>query len=314
MLLLTGCESELPYDAEWEVFLIGETSVTTGMVNTLFYAFENELYEENSALYGDDFWNATVYEDPEITYAEYEKEYIFYENTLNMFILANLWSEDNTLSEEQISEISGYADSYMEQISDETLEFLGVSEDEIYTLCEACYLALLEQDEISEDVSTVISEEEIRVITVFEAYFETEEEATGFVSGLDEGGDASSLSSAATKTLTENLTREDIDNEDFLDEIFSIKEGEHTGIISTDEGYLVAVLTDSYQDEMSEDRREELILERKKEALSEICEEYLSETDVYVSEELWDMYELKTEELAEDVGLIYEIYAEMSEG
>lgn len=250
-LLLVGCQSELPYDAEEEVFLIGETSVTTGMVNTLFYAFENELYAENSELYGDDFWDEVVFTDPDMTYAEYEKEYIFYENTLNMFILSNLWEEDNSLSEDEIELINEYADSYMAQVSDETLDFLGVSEDEIYDLCKSCYCALLEREKISDEVSTVISEEEIRVITAFEAYFETESEAEEFIEGLDAGGDASSLSSGATRTLTENLTREDIEDEDFKEEIFSIKEGEHTGVYSTDEGYLVAVLTDSYQDDLS---------------------------------------------------------------
>lgn len=309
--ILSGCAKKLPYDSTADVFLIGDTHVTTGMTNALFYAFEEQQNEQNQPLYGEQFWGMKCFENPDITYGEYEKEYIFYENIMNMFCLSKLWYGSNTLSAEEMEAVSGCAADYMAHLDQETIDFLGITQSDALALCEACYSALLMQQELSARTSVVISEEEIRVITVSEAYFETESAAEAYIAGLDEGQDADSLAASAKKYLTENLTKDEIENTAFRDAIFSVKEGMHTDVISTEDGYLVAILTDAFQDDLSEKRRQELLLERRQECFRQACEDYRAGAEIYISEELWQGYVLQMQKLPEGVLNIYDVFAEL---
>lgn len=308
---LSGCSKHLPYDSTADVFLIEDTHVTIGMANTLFYAFEEQQNEQNQPLYGEQFWSLKCFENPDITYGEYEKEYIFYEDLMNMFCLSKLWNASHTLSSGETAAVSRCAADYMAGLDQETVDFLGITQSDALALCEACYSALLMQQELNAKTSVVISEEEIRVITVLEAYFATKDEAEAYISGLDEGQDADSLSASAKKYFQENLTRDEIEDTVFREAVFSVKEGMHTDIISTEEGYLVAILTDAFQDELSEKRRQALLSERQQECFKQACEDYRAEAEIYISEELWQGYELQMQELPEGVLNIYDTFAEL---
>lgn len=309
--VLSGCTRKLPYNAASDVFLIEDTHVTRGMTNVLFYAFEKQQNDQNSSMYGEQFWELKCFENPDITYGAYEKEYIFYEDIMNMFCLSELWNASHTLSEEEISAVSECASEYLAGLKPDTVEFLGITENDALTLCKACYTAVLMQQELSAEVSAVISEEEIRVITVLEAYFETEEQAEAYIAGLDEGQDADSLSSSAKKYFQENLTREDIEDAAFRDAVFSVKEGMHTDVLFTEEGYMVAILKDAFQEELSEKRRQELLSERQQKSWEKACADYRADAEIYVSEELWNGYHLQMQELPEDVLNIYDAFAEL---
>lgn len=308
-LLLCGCGKKLPYDSAADVFLIGDVHVTLGMMNALFYAFEEQQNVQNEPLYGGQFWDMVCFENPEITYGEYEKEYIFYENLMNMFCLSELWSASHTLSEEEMRAVSECASSYISGLDSETQTLLGITQEDALALCTACYTAILMQEELGREADLVISEEEIRVITVSEAYFETEEEAQAFAAGIDEGQDADSLSASAKQYLQENLTRDDIEDEAYCEAVFALRERERTDVLQTADGYLVAVLTDAFQDELSEKRRQELLLERRKERIGQACADYQAQTDIYISQKLWQSYTLKMQELPKGVSNLYETFA-----
>ncbi len=310
---LSGCSKGHPYDAETDVFWIEGTKVSVGMTNALFYAFEEQQNSQNQPMFGDQFWNSVCFENPDMTYGEYEKEFVFFENLMNMFCLSKIWESSHTLSSEETELIARYAGDYMAGLDQETSQFLGLSQEDALALCEACYCALNMQQELGNQTSMVISEEEIRVVTVLEAYFQTREEAEAYISGLDEGQDPEILSSAAVRVSQENLTREEIESDSFREAVFSLREGMHTDVLGTEDGYLVAVLMDAFQDELSEAHRQELLSARRQERISQACEDYRAEAEIYISQELWQSYAFKTEELPEGVLNINDTFNQMEE-
>ncbi len=311
--ILSGCSQSLEYDIEQDVFLIDGVSVTVGMTNALFYAFEQQQNELYQSLLSDEFWDTICFEDPAMTYAEYEKEYIFFENLINMFILANLWEDEHELEEDEMNIIEDYADSYISSLDETTLALLEITEDDALALSTACYEALLMREEIISETTITISEEEIRVASVLFVYFETEDEANEYISALEEGQDADSLTSMAASYYQRNVSREDIEDETVREAVFALKEGMYTDVLETSDGYLVAVLKDAYLDELSEARREELLFELEQEQIEEICEAYIDEATIYVNQELWDGYELKQEELPDGVSAIYDIFSQIQD-
>jgi hypothetical protein len=307
-LPLSACAKKQPYDASTDVFLIEDTHVTVGMVNTLFYAFEQQENEQNQPLYGDQFWELQCFEDPDMSYGVYEKEYIFYEDLMNMFCLSALWQQEHELTEDQEEMLAKGVTDYMAGLDEQTKTLLSVSDQEVLTLYRTYYTARLMQQEIEEGMDSVISQEEIRVVTVFEAYFDDLQTAEEYIAGLEEGQDAEALAVTASSYTQENCSRDDISDSDVQSAIFSLKEGAHTEVLPTEQGYLVAVLLDAFQEELSESRRQELLQDRRQEAVADACEDYRATAQIYISQELWGGYSFQAEELPEGVGDIYELF------
>ena len=81
LFTVSGCGEKLPYDASRDLFYINGTAIPAGTVRILFYAMQQQENEAYRDLYGEDFWNRRIYSDSDMTYAQYQKERVFYESS-----------------------------------------------------------------------------------------------------------------------------------------------------------------------------------------------------------------------------------------
>lgn len=304
--MLTGCGSE--FDGTQVVAEVGEEQIPAAVAN--FYArYQQSQYETyySSYLGGDDMWATEV--DTGVTYEDNVKESVM--EAIHTLYVLELHAEEYgvELSEDEKAAITEAAEAFTESNGIDAIE--AISGDQatveevlsLITIQNKMYTAMVADvdrevsdseaaqkkmeyvwfsfSKTEDDGSTVsLTDDEKEALKAdAEAFAEaaaSEEDFTGFAE--EKGYESISLTFDLSSTVPNSLLIAAAD---------LCEEGEITDVIEGDDGYYVAKLISSFDEEATETKKEEIIYERESEQYETLCSEWMEETPITVNEDVW---------------------------
>lgn len=302
-----GCGSK-ELDGSAVVAEVGGEEITAGLAN--FYArYQQSMYETYYASFlGEDMWSGEV--ETGVTYEENVKDSIM--NSLQTMYVLKEHAEDYKVevSDEEKAAITTAAKDFIDNNGLEEKNAISAEQETVEEYLTLVTIQSKMYKEMIKEADTEVSDEEAAQKSmdyVFFSFTETnedgesvevsEEEKTKIKEDAQEvaaaAKSAGELEKAAAKKNYETQTAT-FDSEStspaagLIVEADAIGKGECTGVVETDDGYYVAVVTSLLDKEATETKKESIISEREQEKYSELCEKWLEEAEVTVHDKVWE--------------------------
>lgn len=302
-----GCGSK-ELDSSAVVAEVGDEKITVGLAN--FYArYQQSMYETYYASFlGEDMWSGEV--ETGVTYEENVKDSIM-TSLQTLYVLKEHAADyEVEVSDEEKASITTAAKEFVDNNGlDEKTAVSGDQE----TIEEYLTLVTIQSKmykEMIKEADTEVSDEEAAQKSmdyVFFSFYETNEDGESVEVSDDEKTklkeDAQEIAEAAksAEAMKKAASKKDyevqtatFDSEStspaaaLIVEADAVDKGECTGIVETDAGYYVAFVTSLLDKEATKTKKESIISQREQEKYSELCEEWLEETDVTVHDKVWE--------------------------
>ncbi|MDO4555717.1 MAG: peptidyl-prolyl cis-trans isomerase [Lachnospiraceae bacterium] len=264
--------------------------------------------------FGDTMWSMQISTDDDgnpITMEDMVKENVI-EQIKQVKVLNNKAEELKvSLTDDEKKTAADNAKTFADQEEGKAIfEETGANQDLMQKIYEENALASKVQQEVVKDVDTEVSDDEARQTTVYKLVFETTEtdSETGAVTDLSDSKKAAQKkkAEAALKEIKDGKTIEEVAEEyeltdsanetygagesaggdDFEKEMASMKDGDISDVLTTNEGYVIAKLVAYTDEEATATQKETIVSERQSEAYQEKYEEWTKDLD-----EEWDYAE-----------------------
>jgi len=332
---LTGCGNRkivlTTGFSEDEVFRIDDCVCTRAEV----LVYLANLHNQYSKAYGDAIWDTRIGDG---TLEESVKQTVL--ARLAKIKMMNLMAESYriTLEESEQEAVREAARDYYGRLTSAEISAMGgVDESTVermyreYAIAEKVYLYL------TRDVNTEVSDDEARTITVQQISLHD------YI--IDEDGNPRKYTAAEReqlRELAETLMERLADGEDFEDLSLSyndedemtigvsrgksdetileacamLGEGEISPVVETEDGFHIYRCVSAYDRDQTEQRKEEILRERAKQAFASAYEAFAGQHESYLNEELWGelKYQGDTDDNNVDFFDIYSRYVTIRNG
>ena len=307
---LTGCGSINEKDV---VAKVGDEKITGDIAN--FYArYMQAQYESYYTAYmGEDMWDSEAEKGK--TYEEAVKESVL-EELETMIVLEQHMDEYGIeLTEAEKDVIRNAAKQFDEANALEDKEKVSGSLETTKRIMTLMAIRDKMTDAIQEKADTEVTDEEAAQKSMQYVFFSYDSSESSGDEALDEVADAvdeavkketktaaqsfaegaktaSDFAAYATEQGQEAKTATfDKDSSDPAKELVEaadkLKEGETTDLIETDNGCYVARVTSMFDQTATDQKKQEIIMERKQKLYEDTCDKWLKKTDVKVYERVW---------------------------
>ncbi len=311
-LCFTGCNgSTASEQSKQKVFTYDGVDVNLDEV-WLYADISKAKYESQyGSIFGDSLWTTEVSTDDEgnaVTLETSVKESVI--DQIKHIVVLNKKAEELgiSLTDAEVKKAKKSAKAFVNEDEGKAImEETGANQELIQKLYEQNALASKVRQKMIEDTDTEVSDEEARQTTIYKLVFpktKTDEES-GETSNMskkelaaqkkkaDEAyqklQDGTSIEDLAKEYDIESTTDEtfskgeSVEGEAFETELYKLKDGETTGVIDTDAGYVIAKLVALTDKDATEEKKSEIVQERQQEEYEREYTEWT--TDL---EEKWD--------------------------
>ena len=265
-----------------EVFKIG--NVACEMSEALVYLVNQKNQYED--VYGIEMWDHDV---GGITLEEYMKSQTISQlaQVKSMVLLAE--EKEIVLTEEETALAKAAAEAYYASLEQSDAELLKVDQEKIQKMYEDYCLAFKAYDQITEDVSVEISDDQARIIQLQQLFVPEENLAEELKKRLDEGEDFESLASNYSKAsqTTVSIARGDKDAE-YEEAAFELDNDQISDVFAADGGYYILKCLDTYMEEESDANKIRVAQQQKTARFQEIYADLMKDTVSEYQERLWD--------------------------
>lgn len=301
---LTGCSS---FNGNETAVTIDKEEVSADIAN--FYARYTQAQYETSfgAYFGENMWSSEAEEGK--SYEESVKDTVI--ENLELMVLSEKHMEDYgvTLSDKEKELIQKAAKEFDE---DNALKEKEKVSGDAKTAERVMTLLVIQQkvrEEIEKGVDTEVSDEEAAQKSMKYVLFpytttdesgqsaqlsddekaKAKEKAKELSEKAKDGGDFEELAKeqeleVSTATFDEESTAQDAD---LIQAADALKKGEVTDVIETDAGCYVAEVTSLKDKDATEQKKEQIVSQRKSELYSEVTEGWLDDAKIKVNKSVW---------------------------
>jgi len=274
IVLTTGLASD-------ELFRIG--SVSCSLSEALVYLNNQKNQYEN--VYGIEMWD---HDFGTITMEEYLKNQVVSQlaQVKSMVLLAD--EQQIGLSEEELSLSRAAAAEYLSSLSEGEKKLLKVDPEEIQKMYEDYCLAYKAYDQITQEVSVEISDDEARIIQIQQIFVPEEGLAKELRRKLEEGGDFEALASNYSKASQTTIAIARGDKEDAFEQVaFDLDNNGISDVFAADGGYYILKCLNTYMEE-SEENKVKVAQKQKSERFRKVYSDLMQETLSEFQEQLWE--------------------------
>lgn len=267
----------------------------------------NNQKNQYENIYGIEMWN---HDFGDMTLETYLKNQVVSQlaQVKSMVLLAE--EEEITLSEEEIQKASEAAETYFSSLSEKEVELLQTNQELIQKMYEDYCLAYKAYEQITEDVSVEISDDEARIIRVQQILVPDARQANEMKEKLDAGEDFEALASNYSKAprMVEELARGD-KSKAYEEVAFELDNEEISDVFETEEGYYILKCLETYVEEASEENKRKVAQEQKTERFQEIYSNLMKDTLSEFQEKMWEKVTFADYEEVESSSF-FEVYEE----
>ena len=288
------------------ILTVGDVKVPYNEV-MVYVLLLKELYEPN---FTDVIWEYKL--DSGVTFGEMAKEEVLNQIIQLKIMTMEAQNLDTALTDDELIEIENYANEYFSGITVEDREKYGITYDTVFGICKDNYLSEKVFDVVTMNVDTSISDEEAKQVTVWQIEVSTaSEDKNGEVISLSDEEKEAALNKA--KKLLKKVKKEEdfytfaLSNSDdskveytigkgdksdaYIDAAFSLEEGKISKIVEDESGYYILYCVDSFNEDATAQKKEEIISNRQDKAFQKLYKEWLENYKVKIKQEVWDEIE-----------------------
>lgn len=296
---------------EKEVVSVGDKKVLYSEAMAYFKSFQAQVETQ----YGPDVWGYDFGGGQ--TFEQLAKQDI-----MNMMVQNKIISEKAdkfkvSISEEEEVQIKDNTTNFLAGITEEDKASYGITEEIVTNIFRDDLLKQKVYEAATLDVDTEVSDEEAKQITIQHLLIKTQK--------TDENGktvDFTAEEKAEARKKAEKLLKEAKETEDFkkLAEAntedsnveytfgkgemvkefeaaaFAMKPGDVSDIVETDYGYHILYCVNDFDEDATQEQKEEIIAKRQSEAFQKLYDEWQKEVKVEVNDEVWDSLTFISEE------------------
>ena len=317
--MLTGCGEEEKVDGSQTVATVNGEEIPMGILSLAVRQSQAQAEAMYASFMGGmdyEIWDAEAEEGK--TYGEQAVEETLEQIELMYILREKAPDYEVTVTEEDETAISDAAASFIEANSEETLEDLAVTEDQVKTYLELQTYQARMHDPIVADVDTDVPDEEAQQSSFTYVSLSTadlsddeikqkKEDAQKILDAMKEDPDADfnetakSVSedytaldgtfdtneSEETETDGEEMTSSSTYPDEVTDVLRTLDDGElGPDVIETDTAYYVVRLNKKVDEEATENKKESIITDRENELYTDTTQQWLDEADVTVDEDV----------------------------
>ncbi len=202
------------------------------------------------------------------------------------------------LSEEELSHVSQAAEAYYESLNETEKQYFGISDKELQQLYERYAMAKKVYKTLTAEVDQEVSDDDARVMQLQQIFVASEERAKQIYDSLVQGGDFAQLSSTYNEASSGTVY---VDRSDFADgeiqkQVFGLKNGAFSEVISTENGYYIYYCVNNFEQELTEKNKAQVLSNRMEEAVDSTYDDYAKGADSRLNENVWKEIEIDTDE------------------
>lgn len=306
VLALTACGGKVSTVIEQPVFKVGSMRCGTAEARVILMNYQKEY----SNLYGIDMW-AHDYGDGQ-SLEEYIKDLTLAQmaQVYTLDVIAK--EQEVSLTEEEQSKAAEAANTFVSGLNEEEAAYLDVSEKEVQSLYENYMLADKMYETIKNSVNQEVSDDEARVIRLKQIYTTDEEKAKGYLTQLQGGTDFETLAQTANEAENIDLTvNRTTYADDITQKLFALTDGQISDVVANDGGYAIYYCVSSFDAELTEAHKPDVLEQRMTDAVSETYADYTEKLSSKENTDVWEKVAVDTT-LSLDSASFLEIYASLS--
>ena len=313
--MLTGC-GEKKLDGTKTVVTVDGTEIPMGVVSLAARHQQTQVEYMYKMYFGESSVWDNVYDDESgETYGEETINSVLKDIELMYIMKEKAADYGAELTEEDEAAIAEAAAAFMEANSEETIETLAVTEDQVKTYLELQTYQQRVHDALRAEAEVEVTDEEanqssftyVSISTSSEDLTDEDKEklkanAQEILNQMKEDPEADmdetakavdESYSASTGTFTAHKSEDEEETSSYpaevLDALREVKDGEMVDeVIETDTAYYVARLDLALDEDATESKRESLDSSKRDEYYTEITEQWLSDADIKVEEKVLD--------------------------
>lgn len=271
------------------VFQIGNEKCSPKEAKVILLNYQKEY----GNIYGIDMW-AHDYGDGQ-SLEDYVKD-------LTLAQLAQVYTldviageQEVTLSEKEQELVSQAADEYFGGLAEDEIAYMEIEKDDAADLYERYVLAQKLYTTLTESVEQEVSDDEARIMRLKQIYTADEAKADSVYGQLQNGGDFDTLAASNNEADTTdiNVNRTTF-SEDVTEKIFALQDGGVSEVIAADGGYYIFYCVSSFDAELTEAHKADVLEQRMTDAVNSAYEAYTGELDSSVNEDIWEGVKVDT--------------------
>lgn len=331
VLSLTACSSKVVLTASLgknEIFRVGNESATT----TEFGLYLAAIAWDYESIYGSEFWSIETGEGTTMLDNCKDLALAQLSRLKVMKLLAQEYSLTLNEEEEELAALA--AEQFMESLSEEAIETLGLNSDgdQVLELYEERLLSDKLYAYLIKDVNPEISDDEARIVTVQHILLKTytvdengnrqemtEEEKSRLYSKAEEirelALEGESFESLITKYSEDTKSTYSFGKgemeESFENTAFELETDEISHVTVTSHGYHIIKCISTLDREATDQNKQTLLLQRKAEAFGETYDAFIADMEPELNQEVLDSFELVDFDLTGEI-LFMDIYEEVT--
>lgn len=275
IVLTTGLASD-------ELFRIGDVSCR--LPEALVYLVNQKNQYEN--IYGIEMWEHSF---GNMTMEEYLKNQVVSQlaQVKSMVLLAN--EQEILLSDEELGQAREAASEYFSSLSGEERDILKVTQEEIDQMYEDYCLAYKAYDQITEDVTVEISDDEARIIQLQQIFVPERHLAEELKNRLEAGEDFGNLAANYSQASQTTVSVARGDKGGIYEEIaFDLNNEEVSEVFEADDGYYILKCLNTYMEEESEENKVRVEQQQRTDRFQSIYSGLMKDTLSEFQEKLWE--------------------------
>ena len=317
--MLTGCGEEEKVNGSQTVATVNGEEIPMGILSLAVRQSQAQAEAMYASFMGGmdyEIWDAEAEEGK--TYGEQAVEETLEQIELMYILREKAPDYEVTVTEEDETAIADAAAAFIKANSEETLEDLAVTEDQVKTYLELQTYQERMHDPIIADVDTNVSDEEAQQSSFTYVSLSTadlsddeikqkKEDAQKILDAMKEDPDgdfnetAKSVSedytalegtfdtneSEETETDGEEMTSSSAYPDEVIDVLRTLDDGElGPDVIETDTAYYVVRLNKKVDEEATEDKKESIITDRENELYTDTTQQWMDEADITVDKDV----------------------------
>lgn len=303
---MTGCAGDAK--AEDTLMTVNDEKVSYGLANFYLRVQQGTYETYYSSILGSNMWNQSI--DGKTTFAESTIDSVVKDLKEMVLLSQHAKDYDISLTDEEKTAIDEAAQAFIDANEDKTLEVMTADKEEVAEYLTYYTIGQKVKEKVKEGADTEVSDEEAAQRKISYTFLSTagktnedgttteltdeekaavKEKAQELKTQLEAGADMSEAAKAMEYTASTSTYSDDNTgsiNDDIIETANSLSEGQIGDIVETENGYYVVKLESEFDEEATQERKEEIVEERQRELYDTTVEEWTKASEIKEEEKI----------------------------